>query len=124
MAATAAPAISACGVPCLSGCSELARGVSAVDQHSAVHRAIVVVDVEKFGDRSRTNAHQLAVRAGLYESVEQAFTEAGITWQSCTWEDRGDGILILVPPDAPKSRLVDHLPGRLIAALHRHNARS
>ncbi|HEU5475286.1 MAG TPA: hypothetical protein VFV67_31975 [Actinophytocola sp.] len=95
-----------------------------MDQHSAVHRAIVVVDVEKFGDPSRTNAHQLAVREGLYESVERAFVEAGIKWERCTWEDRGDGILILVPPDAPKSRLVDHLPARLVAALHRHNAKS
>jgi hypothetical protein len=95
-----------------------------VDKYPSMHQAILVLDVEKFGDASRTNAHKLAVRQGLYECVEEAFGAAGITWQNCTWEDCGDGILILISPDAPKSRLVDHLPGRLIAALHRHNARS
>jgi hypothetical protein len=95
-----------------------------VDEHLAVHRAIVVVDVEKFGDVARTNDHQLAVREGLYEAVERAFTDAGIDWQECTREDRGDGILILVSSDTPKSRLVDQLPTRLVAALRRHNAKS
>ncbi|OLF16372.1 hypothetical protein [Actinophytocola xanthii] len=95
-----------------------------MDRDPAVHRAVVVVDVEKFGDSARTHAHQLAVRAGLYAAVEQAFDEAGVAWERCGHEDRGDGILVLVPPDAPKSRLVDQLPGRLVAALRRHNARS
>jgi hypothetical protein len=46
----------------------------------AVHRAIVVVDVEGFGDRRRTNAHQVAVRDGLYRVMRQAFGRAGISW--------------------------------------------
>jgi WD40 repeat protein len=95
-----------------------------MEQHSAVHRTIVVVDVERFGDLARTNDHQVAVRGGLYDAVEQAFAEAGISWLDCTREDRGDGILILVPPGVAKSRLVDPLPDRLVAALRRHNARS
>jgi hypothetical protein len=41
-----------------------------MDQHLSVHRAIVVVDVEKFGDAARTNILQLAVRDGLYRVVE------------------------------------------------------
>jgi hypothetical protein len=91
---------------------------------SSTHRAIVVVDVEKFGDPGRTNTLQLVVREGLYRIVEQAFREAGIDWRSCRHEDRGDGILILVAPDVSKSLLVDQLPDRLVAALRQHNARS
>lgn len=43
----------------------------------AVHRSIVVVDVEKFGDQSRTNAHQVAVRDGLFRSLRWSFTHSG-----------------------------------------------
>ncbi len=32
----------------------------------AVHRTIVAVDVEGFGNWQRINPHQLAVREGLY----------------------------------------------------------
>ena len=35
----------------------------------AVHRTIVAVDVEGFGDRHRINPHQVAVREGLYLSL-------------------------------------------------------
>jgi tetratricopeptide (TPR) repeat protein len=35
-----------------------------------VHRTILVVDVQGFGDRRRTNPHQLAVRDGLYQALD------------------------------------------------------
>jgi hypothetical protein len=44
---------------------------------SAVHRTIVVVDVEGFGDRRLTNAHQVAVRDGLHRVMREAFGHAG-----------------------------------------------
>ena len=42
----------------------------------AVHRAIVGVDVEGFGD-APTHLDQIAVRDGLYQALERAFTHAG-----------------------------------------------
>lgn len=92
-------------------------------QQLAVHRAIVVVDVERFGDPIRTNLNQLAVREALYAALPRAFAESGICWDSCVSEDRGDGALILVPPEVPKIRLVTNLPGVLAAAVSRHNAK-
>jgi hypothetical protein len=83
----------------------------------------MVVDVERFGDPSRTNLHQLAVRDGLYKALTQAFRKSGIVWANCLSEDRGDGALILVPPDVPKTRLVTSLPTRLVAAVSQHNTR-
>ena len=83
----------------------------------------MVVDVERFGDPARTNLHQLAVREDLYKALTQAFGESGILWESCVSEDRGDGALILVPPEVPKTHLVTSLPDRLVAAVSRHNAR-
>ena len=88
----------------------------------AVHRAIVIVDVENFGDPTRTNADQLAVRGALYEALERSFAKARISWAVCAIEDRGDGILIQVPPSVPKSWLVTKLPAHLAGTLARHNA--
>ena len=92
-------------------------------QQLPVHRAITVVDVERFGDRSRTNLNQLAIRKGLYKALTQAFRKSGIAWANCASEDRGDGALILIPPDVPKTRLVTSLPAEMVAAVTRHNAR-
>ena len=87
----------------------------------AVHRTIVVVDVEGFGDRRRTNPHQVAVRDGLYDALRESFGHAGIPWNGCDHEDRGDGVLILVPAEVPKGLLVESLPSALVTALRAHN---
>ena len=87
----------------------------------AVHRTILVVDVEGFGDEHRTGAHQVAVREGLYRALENAFTASGIPWPDCRREDRGDGVFMLIPPHVPKSLLVESFPGHLAGALREHN---
>ena len=58
----------------------------------AVHRTIMIVDVERFGDRRRTNPDQVIVRDALYEVVRRALAEANISWAACRHEDRGDGL--------------------------------
>jgi hypothetical protein len=87
----------------------------------AVHRSIVLVDVEGFGARHRTRADQAAVRDGLYQALEQAFSRSRIDWDDCYREDRGDGVLILVPPQVPKTVLAAGVPGELAAAVRAHN---
>jgi hypothetical protein len=86
-----------------------------------LHRTIVVVDVARFTDPRRTVLHLEAIHQGLYQVLEEAFAESAIEWQSCTHEDRGDGVLILVPPDVPKSRLAGPLSERLLAGVRRYN---
>ena len=54
----------------------------------------------------------------------EAFAESGIGWDSCVSEDRGDGALILIPPEVPKTLLVTGLPGMLAAAVSGHNTGS
>ena len=80
------------------------------DHRLAVHRTIVVVDVEGFGDRRRTNRDQVAVRDGLYRAMRDAFGRAGIQWDDCGHEDRGDGVFVLVPAEVPKGLLAESLP--------------
>ncbi|MDQ2588065.1 tetratricopeptide repeat protein [Saccharothrix yanglingensis] len=87
----------------------------------AVHRTIVVVDVEGFGDARRTLPHQVAARAGLYRVVAEALGAAGVPWDACHREDRGDGVFVLVPPEFAKAPLVEVLPGVLAEALRGHN---
>ena len=88
----------------------------------AVHRTIVAVDVEGFGDKRRTNQNQLAVRHGLYRAMNEAFDEVDIPWANHYYEDRGDGMFILVSSEVPKSLLVESLPSALVRALRRHNS--
>ena len=87
-----------------------------------MHRSILVIDVEKFGDPARTNAHQVAVRDGMYQALTGALANAGISRPGCAIEDRGDGALVLISPQVPKSWLVTRLPVQLAAALDAHNA--
>jgi Effector-associated domain 2 len=88
------------------------------------HRAIVAVDVASFTDPARTLAHLRSVQEGLYDMLRAAFDEAGILWKTCHVEDRGDGAMILVPPEFPKLWLADQWPSRLLSALREYNARA
>lgn len=86
--------------------------MSMAESSSAVHRTIMAVDVEGFGAAARSDRHQVVVRAGTYRALRRAFEQAGIPWQRCDWEDRGDGVFLLVPPDVAKAafglRVLNH----------------
>ncbi|HVV18276.1 MAG TPA: tetratricopeptide repeat protein [Pseudonocardiaceae bacterium] len=88
---------------------------------AAVHRTILLLDVAGSGDLSRTNLNQIAVRDALYRLVSRAFQRSGIVWEECGHEDRGDGILVILPPDVPKVLLVELLPGELLSGVEAHN---
>lgn len=86
----------------------------------AVHRSIVVVDIVKSTDPIRLNGDKVVIRDAMYDSLGGAFRWPD--WLRCYHEDRGDGVLVLVPPRVPKDWLVTNLPERLETALVRHNA--
>jgi hypothetical protein len=92
-----------------------------VGSQLAVHRTILVVDVERFGDPARTNLDRLTVRDGMYRSLAQAFRATGIPWSTCDREDRGDGVLVVIPPTVAKSLLIEPLPEHLVSTLTAHN---
>lgn len=88
----------------------------------ALDRMIVVVDVVGFTAPGRHLRDRLAVRDGMYEVVEKALTESGVDYDSCVREDRGDGALLLLPPGASRSVVIDKLPERLVVELLRYNS--
>ncbi len=88
----------------------------------AVHRTILVVDVEGFGDQRRTNQHRLVVRDGMYRALQQAFASAGVPWDACYQESCGDGVFVLIPAEVPKGVFVASVPRELASALREHNA--
>lgn len=83
-----------------------------------MHRTIVLFDVEGFTDPARTDADQAVVREALYTCVRNAFREMRIDWKTCYHEDRGDGMLLLLPADVPKVPVVDPLTDRLLSELN------
>jgi hypothetical protein len=85
------------------------------------HRTVVAVDIAAFGAHHRNNINQVRVRHGMYRAMEEAFNDAGIHWDSCYREDRGDGVLLLAHADVSKALFVDRLPNALVTALVRHN---
>ncbi|WP_367129545.1 hypothetical protein [Saccharothrix sp. HUAS TT1] len=88
---------------------------------AAAHRSFVVVDVESYGDPTRTSPHRTAARDGLYQVMRSAFADCDLPWDPAAVDDAGDSLLVLVPADVPKSVLVDQLPERLVAELREHN---
>ena len=54
--------------------------------------------------------------------LREAFGRAGISWDDCRHEDRGDGVFVLVPAEVPKGLLAESLPPALVTALRAHNA--
>ena len=85
-----------------------------------MHRTIVAVDVEGFGNR--IDPQQVAVREGLYRILRQASHAATIPWADCHHEDRGDSVLILAPPEVARSMFIESLPDQLIEGLREHNS--
>src|SRR2546430_1313622 len=85
------------------------------------HQSILAFDIEGFGDPHRDDTAHLAVRAVVYRVIKEAMDAAGVPWEACTREDRGDGAIVLVPPDVSKVLLLDPLLGCLTAGLAEHN---
>lgn len=85
---------------------------------------VVFTDVAGFGSKVRTDDDRRLVREVSTTVVREAFAAQGVAWESCHVEDRGDGLLIVVPANIPTRTVLDGLPERLTSALKAHNRRS
>jgi hypothetical protein len=82
-------------------------------------RTFLIADTEASG--ALTDPEKAHAQALMYEMVEAAFGSAGLEWEKAWEGERGDGILIALPPEASRVRLVGALPLELDRRLARHN---
>ncbi|GAA0450404.1 hypothetical protein Ade02nite_59550 [Paractinoplanes deccanensis] len=83
--------------------------------------SIFLTDIAGFGDPRRDDHDRLALRTALLRVLVESFGEAGLPWRRCRHQDRGDGLLTVVPPTISTTPLVDPLLPALAARLREHN---
>ena len=82
---------------------------------------MLAVDIKAFNDPKRGEDVQRFLRAAMYELLSNAFHASRLAWLACYHEDRGDGVLVVAPPSAPASALIDPVVDQLRAGIRLHN---
>jgi hypothetical protein len=78
---------------------------------------VILSDVVAFGARTRTDRDRLIIRAALSRMTKDAIQDL----PGMRSEDRGDGILTVIPPKVSTAEVMDRLLNELPYALDRHN---
>jgi transcriptional regulator with XRE-family HTH domain len=79
---------------------------------------VILSDVVGFGARKRTDEDRRLIREALFGMTHTVLQDLPDVW---SWDDRGDGLLVIVPPSVPTARVIDRLHLKLPAALNEHN---
>lgn len=79
---------------------------------------VFLSDVVGFGSRARTDEDRRVIREALFSMTHTALQDLPDVW---SWDDRGDGLLTIVPPSVPTAKVIGHLHKELPAALDEHN---
>ena len=80
---------------------------------------VILTDVVEFGARRRNDRHRLIIRR---EGWLMMRTALGPLWDACFIEDRGDGVLIVAPPQVPTARIMEGIHRELPGMLRMHNS--
>jgi transcriptional regulator with XRE-family HTH domain len=83
--------------------------------------ALFAADIAEFTRPDRDDDIRMFIREELYRILERAFDESEIPWTACFREDRGDGALVVVPPNIAPKGIIDPLPERIRSLIRRHN---
>jgi hypothetical protein len=83
--------------------------------------ALFAVDIAGFTEPNRDDDIRLYLHEQLYEILEKSFDYADVPWSQCFHEDRGDGVLVVVPPSIAYRGIIHPLPERLRGLIRRHN---
>ncbi|ALG12124.1 hypothetical protein [Kibdelosporangium phytohabitans] len=82
--------------------------------------SIVVIDMA--GSSRWDGLAQLRARTALDEMVRAAFGAADIAWHALVVQDRGDGMILLIPAVVSKVDVLDLVIPALMAALREHKS--
>jgi class 3 adenylate cyclase len=86
--------------------------------HAGENCTVVLTDVVGFGALHRNDPDRQIIRQALYEMTQDLLDELG---EVCSCEDRGDGLLLVIPPSIPTARAMKYLHRELPPRLRRHN---
>lgn len=86
----------------------------------ALYSTLAAVDICSFG-RLGDDHIQMHQRNQMYARLAEACEITRIPWWDCYREDRGDGALIIAPPDVPPDDFLDPFAHHLTAVLRRYN---
>jgi class 3 adenylate cyclase len=79
---------------------------------------VLLTDVVGFGALERNDQDRHIIRLSNRDMMRASL---GRSWDECTIEDRGDGLLIIVPPHIPTAVVIGLLHLKLPGELRRHN---
>ena len=79
---------------------------------------VICTDVVGFGASSRTDGDRSLIREALFRMIQEATQDLS----DVRSEDRGDGTLIVIPPNVPTAKAIDELVRVLPGALDQHNS--
>ena len=83
--------------------------------------SIFLTDIAAFGGHDRNDEDRQVIRDEMYATLRDVFENSDVPWWACHREDRGDGALIVVPPNIPTRSVVDPLLDQLAIALRQYN---
>ena len=101
-------------------------GQGQIADHTAGHHpllkgencTIVFSDVVAFASPRRRDEQRRIIRR---EVLDMTSASLKAVWDKCSYEDRGDGLLVVVPPAIPTVQILEYLLIALPIALKRHN---
>jgi CRP-like cAMP-binding protein len=82
---------------------------------------VCLIDISDFSSSARDDQDRMIMRSAMYRILKDVFDSGGVSWDACYREDRGDGVLILIPPRIPTCTVVNAVVSRAAAALRQHN---
>ena len=101
------------------------HGTHPTEQHAKYPRSlngenctVIMSDVVGFGAPARTDEDRRVIRDALYSMTHITLQDLPDVW---SWDDRGDGLLTVIPPSVPTALVIRHLHKELPAALEEHN---
>jgi len=91
-----------------------ARGIEPLTGENCT---VILTDVVAFSAHKRTDSDRLTIRRALSSMIEAAIHD----YSGVRSEDRGDGILIVIPPEVPTAKIMNQILRVLPPALDQHN---
>lgn len=83
---------------------------------------IVLIDIADFGARARNDKDRGTMREVLYKLMQGTFENTDFRQHEYHQEDRGDGILLVMPPPMRTNSIVNRILGRLVILLREYNS--